>query len=79
MILVLDRKLMPYYWLSVTDDNAPFLAIIEHTNLLKTKQYNNKHLLYIAKYIDTEDKLFNMNEEELFNLYLNYLKEINLL
>lgn len=77
MLLVMKEKLMPYYWLSVTDPKAPFLAVIEHTNLIDSKEYNGERILYIAKYIDTKEELFQKNEDELFEIYKSYLKQIN--
>ena len=34
-------------------------------------------LNYIAKYLKSDDELFNLNEEKLFNIYVEYLKKVN--
>jgi len=76
MILELKQKLMPYYWLNVVDTKLPFMAMVEHTNFVRYPNYD-KHIVYIAKYVDTQDKLFHMSPGDLFKMYLPYLKQIN--
>lgn len=65
------------YWLNVCDKKSPILAIVEHTNFMNKKNYNNEHLLYIGNYLETSDKRFSMTKEELLKLYDPYLKKIN--
>lgn len=65
------------YWLNMCDINSPILAIVEHTNFMDAKNYNNEHLLYIGNYNSTDDKKFSMNEDELLKLYNPYLEKIN--
>ena len=31
-VMALDRPLSPIYWLNISDDVIPFIAVIEHTN-----------------------------------------------
>ena len=47
MILVMDRPFTDIYWLNIADQNMPFVALIEHTNLIDRKLYGGKHVLYI--------------------------------
>lgn len=77
MILELKHSLTPYYWLNVNDPKAPFLAVVEHTNFVDKKEYGDKVIVYIAKYIDVENELFKASEEELFKKYCDYLVKIN--
>lgn len=65
------------YWLSMCDINSPILAIVEHTNFMNIKNYNNEHLIYIGNYAETTDKKFQMDENELLSLYDNWLTKIN--
>ncbi len=65
------------YWLSMCDLKSPILAIVEHTNFMKKKNYNNEHLLYIGNYMEISDSRFTMNEKELLSLYEPWLKKIN--
>lgn len=77
MLLEMDQSLTPYYWLNINDPEAPFLAIVEHTNFVDKEKYNGNVLVYIAKYIDPQEELFNKTEEELVDLYAKYLVKIN--
>lgn len=65
------------YWLSMCDIKSPILAIVEHTNFMDKKQYNNEHLIYVGNYMETTDPRFTMPDEKLFELYQPWLKKIN--
>jgi protoporphyrinogen oxidase len=65
------------YWLSVCDTKAPVLAIVEHTNFMDSKHYNNEYLVYLGHYLPKEHKYFTMTEEELLNTFDPFLKTIN--
>jgi len=77
MILILKEKLSNYYWLSIADNEFPFLGLIEHTNLIPKENYNDKNILYITNYLENDNKMMQMNYEELLNHYYPYLKKIN--
>lgn len=77
MIIQSEQSVSPYYWLSVVDDQAPLLAVIEHTNLHDKNKYGGKHILYLAKYLSPDDPLFSKNEAEITEIFLNYLQKIN--
>lgn len=77
MILVLKKQFMPYYWLNISDPNLPFLAVVEHTNFVSPKRFKNKHILYVAKYVDPSEELYNMSDRDLIDLYLKNLCQIN--
>ena len=65
------------YWLSMCDLKSPILAIVEHTNFMNKKNYNNEHLLYLGNYMEITDKRFSMKKEDLLKLYDPWLKKIN--
>lgn len=77
MVLTLKRPLSHVYWLNINDNSIPFLALIEHTNLIEKEQYGGQHVLYISNYLDKESPLLQMPEEELWRLYAPHLKKIN--
>jgi protoporphyrinogen oxidase len=64
------------YWLSICDNNAPIMAIIEHTNFMDKAHYNNEHVLYIGNYAFTNDKL-DWDKSKILKTYDPYLKKIN--
>lgn len=65
------------YWLSVCDKSFPFGAIVEHTNYMDKKNYNDEHLVYIGKYLPSNHEYFKMEKNELLKSYDPYLKKIN--
>ncbi|MFQ5493432.1 MAG: NAD(P)/FAD-dependent oxidoreductase [Candidatus Dojkabacteria bacterium] len=77
LLLVLKKSMMPYYWLNVNDLSFPFLVMVEHTNFVDKRFYNDQIILYIAKYIDPEKPLFNKSKKELIDEYEGYLRKIN--
>ena len=77
MILILKRPLSNMYWLNIADRSIPFVGVIEHTNLISTKFYNNKHIVYLSNYLDTNNPLYNMNHNELLQEYIPHINKIN--
>lgn len=65
------------YWLSIADDSSPIMAIVEHTNFMDKKNYNNEHLVYLGNYLSSTDKNYLKNEEELLRDYDPFLVKIN--
>ncbi|OIP57141.1 MAG: hypothetical protein AUK12_04485 [Candidatus Levybacteria bacterium CG2_30_37_29] len=65
------------YWLSMCDLKSPILAIVEHTNFMDKKNYNNEYLIYVGNYMEASDPRFKMSKEELLKLYDPWLKKIN--
>ena len=65
------------YWLSVADMKSPVMAIVEHTNFMDKKHYNNEHLVYLGNYMEQTDPLFSKSREERLKIFDQFLKKIN--
>lgn len=65
------------YWLNVCDKKSPVMALVEHTNLIDKKYYNNEHLLYLGNYKPSYDPYFLMTKEQMLNKFDPFLKKIN--
>jgi protoporphyrinogen oxidase len=65
------------YWLSVCDLRSPVMAIVEHTNFMDKKHYNNEHLLYLGNYLPTDEEKYQMSKDEQLKLFDPFLKRIN--
>ena len=76
IILVLDRPLSDVYWLNVADDSIPFVAVVEHTNLISSGHYGGKNIVYLSNYLSTDHPLYNMEHGELLKEYLPHLRKI---
>lgn len=79
LVMRLNKPFFPdnTYWLSVCDTNAPLMAIVEHTNFMDKKHYNNEHLVYLGNYLSTDHAYFSFDEKKLLSIYNPFLKKIN--
>jgi protoporphyrinogen oxidase len=78
LILSLKEKFLPgVYWLNINDRSMPFLALVEHTNLIKNSHYHGENLLYIGNYLPADHKYFSKDAGELVREFTPYLKKIN--
>ncbi|WP_144904054.1 NAD(P)/FAD-dependent oxidoreductase [Halobellus captivus] len=61
-LVAMDESLLDTYWLNVAHD-APFGALIEHTNFVERERYGGNHLLYVAAYVqDQTAELWQMDD-----------------
>ena len=74
-VLLLKRKLTPYYCTNLTDD-LPFTGIIEMTNLISLEETKGRHLVYLPKYTSPGDSLFESGEEDIWKLFYPELKRV---
>ena len=77
MVLVMDRPFTNKYWLNIADPDMPFVALIEHTNLIDRELYGGKHILYISNYPSRESELYQKSGDELMDLFVPHLQKIN--
>ncbi len=76
LLLELDRRMSPYYWLNISAEELPFTALVEQTNLVSPVAYGGSHLLYVARYMSPQDPLMRMETSALFEHYLPYLRQV---
>ena len=82
LILELDRPLTQKYWLNIapdpdTDGDMPFVGVIEHTNMIDKSLYGGKHIVYFSNYPDRNSELYQMEPEELLELFIPHLRKLN--
>ena len=76
LTLELNRSLSEIYWLNVNDPGFPFVGIIEHTNFEPIETYKGRHIVYLSKYLPTDEALYNMSEEEFFEFALPFIQKM---
>lgn len=76
-VLELDRSAIPYYWLNINEPGFPFLAVVEHTQMIDPAQYGGRHILYVGNYVERDDWRFTTEPAELLERFLPWLKRIN--
>lgn len=79
MVLRLKEQLIKdgSYWVSICEKNAPVMVVVEHTNLMDTKNFSNEHIVYVGNYPDPNSDLFSMDKNALLKKYDPLLKRIN--
>lgn len=76
-VLECDRSVIPYYWLNINDTDFPFLAVVEHTNMVDRAEYGGRHVVYVGNYVPRDDWRFTTDPGELLESYLPWLRELN--
>jgi protoporphyrinogen oxidase len=73
MTLILKKSLSDYYWTNISDSRIPFGGVIEHTNLVPSKDYGG-NIVYLFNYTPANGQLYRMSNQKLFSLYEKGLK-----
>ncbi|RBI63693.1 protoporphyrinogen oxidase [halophilic archaeon] len=75
-LVTMEDQLTDTYWLNIGHD-APFGALVEHTNYIPPERYGGDHLLYVASYVqDYEEDLWQMDDAEIEELWLGHIEEM---
>ena len=65
------------YWLSVCETQSPIMAVVEHTNFMDKKYYNNEHLVYLGNYLPVSHPYYTMPEKKLLEVFHPFLEELH--
>ncbi|MFN2137464.1 MAG: NAD(P)/FAD-dependent oxidoreductase [Candidatus Promineifilaceae bacterium] len=72
------------YWLNIPADSPdksqneiPFLALVEHTNYIDRAHYGGDHIVYCGDYVPADHPYFSMSHEELASLFTSVLTKFN--
>jgi protoporphyrinogen oxidase len=71
--ILLKRAISPFYVTNITDSWPPFTGIIEMTALIDKEEVKGKHLVYLPKYVNPDDPLFNETDEALKEIFISAL------
>lgn len=74
--LLLDEPLGPYYVSNLTDDWIPFSAVIDMANVVDRAEWNGAALVYLPKYVEPEDPLFDASDAEIEATFLAALERM---
>ncbi|MEX1019964.1 MAG: NAD(P)/FAD-dependent oxidoreductase [Litorilinea sp.] len=80
LTIALDRQLMTdgVYWANIPSTaGLPFLALVEHTNMIDPRHYGGDHLLYIGHYLPPDHPYFDMSTAELLAEFSPHLRHFN--
>lgn len=76
MVFSSKQSLSPYYWHNINDIKSPFLAFIQHTNLMGTENYGGKNIYYLGTYLPQNHKYFTCKDGLIEKDFFDYLKKI---
>ena len=65
MVVALHQQLLTngVYWLNLPKGEFPFLALVEHTNLIEREHYGGDYLIYCGDYLPADHRYFTMQPE----------------
>ena len=77
LVLSLDRPLTDVYWIGVNEPDMPFLAVVEHTNMVDPSEYAGRHLVYLGNYRSHDDPIFKQSTDEVLTEFEPGLRRLN--
>lgn len=78
-VLVIESKipiLNNVYWLNITDNSYPFLAVVQHTNYIDKAHYGGNHIAYIGNYLPPEHPFLRLSSKELYKQFQPFLRKL---
>ncbi|MEK7527496.1 MAG: FAD-dependent oxidoreductase [Patescibacteria group bacterium] len=70
------QNLSKFYWHNITDPKSPFVAMIQHTNLVPSTQYQEKQVYYLGTYLPQNHRYFKVDDKIIWQEFFDYLKKI---
>lgn len=77
VFLRLKRQVSSYYWVNLVAEDAPFVVMVEHTNLIESKEYAGEHIVYLVKYSSGDDDFFNKDDAFIIDTALAALRKLS--
>ncbi len=74
--VLLDKPISQFYVTNITDSWVPFTGVIEMSALVDKKHFGNNNLVYLPKYVNPADPLFNFSDEEIKKFFIKNFKKM---
>ncbi|HKS27648.1 MAG TPA: NAD(P)/FAD-dependent oxidoreductase [Pyrinomonadaceae bacterium] len=71
--LLIKKPLSNFYVTNITDGDVPFTAVIEMSALVDREAFGGNALVYLPKYVASDDAAFSLSDEELRAQFLQAL------
>jgi protoporphyrinogen oxidase len=75
--VLLKKAVSPYYVTNITDKGFPYTGVIEMTALIGNEQMNGRHLVYLPRYANPDDSMFDENDDKLKEVFLGALLKMH--
>ncbi len=73
--VLMKNSLSEYYVTNITDD-APFTGVIEMSALVDRNEFGRNALIYLPKYVASDDELFERSDEEIEQIFMRGLAKM---
>ena len=74
--LLLRRPLLGFYVTNITDSWVPFTAVIEMSALVDRAQFRGNSLVYLPKYLASDDPAFGLADEQIETNFVRALERM---
>ena len=72
--LLIKKPMTPYYVTNISDNKIPFTGVIEITSLVDRSSFGGNSLVYLPKYLKSDDQIFSLSDQTLKENFINSLK-----
>jgi protoporphyrinogen oxidase len=72
-----DAPLTPYYITNIADATVPFTAVIEMSALVDRSEFKGKSLIYLPKYVSSDDPAFCLTDAVIEETFLSALQRMH--
>ena len=76
IVLELKHSLSNLYWINVNDPSFPFIGVIEHTNFEPATSYQQRHIVYLSRYLPITDPFYTQEDAEIVRFSLAHLRRM---
>lgn len=76
VVFTSKQNLSQYYWHNINNIGSPFLAFIQHTNLVDKKRYGGNYVYYMGAYVSHDHMFFTESDEKIYTVFFDYLKNL---
>jgi protoporphyrinogen oxidase len=74
--VLLKNPLSSYYVTNITESWVPFTGVIEMTALVDPKEFGGRSLVYLPKYVPSDDEAFNVSDKVLQEQFIQALEQM---
>ena len=74
--VLLKKAISHYYVTNITDTGVPFTGIIEMSALVDPAEFKGYHLIYLPRYVKSDDPFINQTDEQIRKQFTGTLKRM---
>jgi protoporphyrinogen oxidase len=74
--VLLKKRLRGFYITNITDPTVPFTAVIEMSALVDRSHFGGNTLVYLPKYVPSDDAFFSLSDREIQSVFVAALRRM---